>query len=135
MSKSSKPTLSPDRGFHTTLSTELNLVKPTQANCSLHQLLKLPPRVFVDPYELALRGQTFQISGSSNLELPVTAMDSSGSFVLFELLNIAKNGPVHVEIPLHVRYGVPDGPELTDIQWPFSFWSCPSTGKFICSFI
>jgi len=123
-------------GFHTTYSTHIIVNNPADlARCTCHLLHILPPRVFVDPYELANYRDfyTIKLSGYSNLELPVTAVDPKGSALLLNIL-LPKTGMQNmtVDVPLHLRYGKPvqvdDG--SVKVPLPTGFWTCPSSCTF-----
>jgi hypothetical protein len=121
-------------GFHTTCSTHIIINdRADLRRCTCHLLYILPPRVFVDPYELANYRDfyTIKLSGNSNLELPVAAVDSKGSVLLLNVL-LPKTGMqnVTVDVPLHLRYGEPVQPDAWDgsvkVPLPTGFWVCPS---------
>jgi len=123
-------------GFHTTYSTHIIANDPADlARCTCHLLHILPPRVFVDPYELANYRDfyTIKLSGNLNLELPVTAVDSKGSALLLNvLLPMTGMQNVTVDVPLHLRYGEPVQLDAWDdgsvkVPLPTGFWVCPSS--------
>lgn len=136
-------TLSTKSGFHTTYSTQISLTESKNLipRCTVRLFYILPPRIIVDPYELAnyKKSFTFSLSGTSNLELPVMAVNSNGSALLLNI-SLPKNFPletqtVTIEVPLHVRYGEPLQSSKSDdgsvqLSWPTGFWTCPSSCKF-----
>jgi hypothetical protein len=133
--------LSTKHGFHTTFSTQIIMNDRAKlANCSINLLHILPARVFVDPYELAnyKKFYRFRLSGTSHLELPVTAVASDGSVLLLGVL-LPKTFPyttqhLTVDVPLHVRYGKVITSNTSDdksveVPWPTGFWACPLSCK------
>ncbi|KAF9447413.1 hypothetical protein P691DRAFT_760813 [Macrolepiota fuliginosa MF-IS2] len=91
-------------------------VELVSGNCSLHLFYQLSSSLFVDPYELAQRQQsyTFVRWGHADLEKPVHAVANSDTNVLINVnvplsLPEDENGgkQLDVEVPLHARYGVP----------------------------
>lgn len=134
-------TLSTKFGFHTTYSTQISVTEPERlSRCTVHLFYILPSRIIVDPYELAnyKESYTFNLSGTSNLELPVTGINSGGLALLLNILlpTISPDDVqnVIIDVPLHVRYGEPlqrsksnDG--TVPLPWPIEFWSCPSSCK------
>ena len=134
--------LTTHRGFHSIYSTQIILNDTVDfATCTLHLLYILPPRIFVDAYELANRRDlySFRLSGISNLELPVTEVNPEGSALLLNVL-LPRPSPhgtqkVTVDIPLHLRYGETAQSKASDdgtikVSWPTGFWACPLFGKF-----
>ncbi|TFK63147.1 hypothetical protein BDN72DRAFT_847946 [Pluteus cervinus] len=129
----------PLEGFHPTLTTTIHFGDlPQPSECSLHLYYDLPSLVFFDPYELANYDDffTFQKWGNSNLELPVTALDSTdGSQLLlnvkFDKLRLREN--LDVKLPLHMRYGDPaqakDGYHLVGLEEPRGILACPLDSK------
>ncbi|KAJ7107046.1 PIG-X [Mycena epipterygia] len=118
--------------YHPKLTTDLEI--PDIHPCSLHLHYALPPLLFVDPYELAnyRASYTFQHRGPSNLELPLAALNKSGSSLLLDILVPRHGGSVEVEVPLHVRYGTTSANrslefQMTELQTPSSFLSCPKS--------
>ncbi|KII88853.1 hypothetical protein PLICRDRAFT_91349 [Plicaturopsis crispa FD-325 SS-3] len=126
--------LSSNRGFHTSFTSRILVNEPSWLqNCSLHLLFDLPPLLFVDPYELALRAAqySFSLHGSTNLELPVSAVDPNGSSVLLSLATPLGNTPLNVtvDLPLHARYGEPapddaSGYYTVDVPVPTVLGAC-----------
>jgi hypothetical protein len=135
--------LSTTEGFHTTWTTTVKLARDADkaGNCSLFVLYHLPPHIFVDPYELAnfKDSYTFQLSCFQNLELPVTALLSSGSNILLNvsLDSMSKFGDfvASVDVPLHLRYGKPGSLDYHQerIPSPTAYIACPVNGTH-CSF-
>lgn len=121
----------PKDGFHPISTTTIS--SPTfELGCSLHLHFSLPPLIFVDPYELAHHEQfyTFKHWGTSNLELPVTAVDEGGSSVLLNVDIPEGAKEVEVKLPLHLRYGNPaeassSGHHSVEMAWPNGFLACP----------
>ncbi|OCH95220.1 hypothetical protein OBBRIDRAFT_809924 [Obba rivulosa] len=123
------------KGFHVVHTTRVVLDAPCP-ECSLHLVHDLPPHVYVDPYELAQRpGFTFTLEGSSDLELPVFAVDPAGSVLLLTVDVPSKNTTeLSVNVPLHARYGTPVADsgspyETIPLKEPLGFWACPATGE------
>jgi hypothetical protein len=101
--------------------------------CKLHLVQTLPSGVFVDPYELQLRREEYSavVYGELNLELPVHEMSGEGQVVDVRVAISAEAKEVQVELPLHLRYGVPrkgGGMQVVEISWPEAFWACPPNG-------
>jgi hypothetical protein len=101
--------------------------------CELHLAQALPSDVFVDPYELELRKGQYEatVYGERNLELPVHEMSGQGQVVLLRVAVPAEAKEVEIELPVHLRYGVPrkgGGIEMVNVTWPEAFWACPSNG-------
>ena len=134
--------ISPAYGYHRTSFTRISftdpeLLGPTKI-CTLHLHFILPSLIFVDPYELAHyeESYTFRHWGTSNLELPVTAVPRESAYLLLTV-NATQSGTREVEVilPFHVRYGdvtrtsnSPSGYESTEIGWPTGFLACPRSG-------
>ena len=132
--------ISPAYGYHRTSLTRISFTDPEllghAQNCTLHLHFILPPLVFVDPYELAHyeESYTFRHWGTTNLELPVTAVPKENA----SLLLTAKTTPsdareVEVKFPFHVRYGDVTrassiGYESTEIEYPTGFFACSWSG-------
>ncbi|KAN0138409.1 PIG-X / PBN1 domain containing protein [Lactarius tabidus] len=132
-------TLTPTRGFHTTLTTHLALRGSRAHSCRLHLYFDLPAQLFADPYELDHRrgSYTFERFGGGNLEAPVFAPGAGVPSGL--LLNVTvpegdggesreDNKILSVEVPLHARYGVSktDGELIDEVVLPplEAFWAC-----------
>ncbi|KAH9914686.1 PIG-X [Fomitopsis serialis] len=125
------------QGFHFTHTANITLRDAAEtANCTLHVLHVLPPDVYADQYELVQRpGFSSSLRGTSDLELPVGAVDSEGSVLLLdvELPERREDGlELVVDVPMHARYGSPtfgDEPGYYMIKPvpPFGFWACPSS--------
>lgn len=139
--------VSPSQGFHpiSTNVVHFSAKSSSLAQCSLYLYFKLPPLLFVDPHELAQRSNnyTFNHWGSRDLEKPVHALPEAerGSDVLLNvrlLSNIdgdrkpletgsvsrntqdAQSWNVTVELPMHLRYGVPAPASSTSSQKPYN---------------
>ncbi|KAI0058082.1 hypothetical protein BV25DRAFT_1313242 [Artomyces pyxidatus] len=123
-------------GFHTTSLTQLSIFNAPASSCTLKQVYTLPPLLFVDPYELHHYedSYSFEVSGTSNLEAPVFAMDKKDTILLLNIL-LSDLRPEHVlllvTLPLHMRYGYPTlETEMTEgfvnvtLSPPVTFWSC-----------
>jgi GPI mannosyltransferase 1 subunit X len=116
----------PRKGFHPTLTTSIAATPPT-SHCKLFISHKLPPHVIVDQYELALRSKQYsaQIWGNTDLELPFVA-GSHGSLLLLRILELSGN--TTIELPLHMRYGIPLSKARygeVPLSSPLPFWACP----------
>lgn len=125
-------TLSPRRGFHSTLSAGIALYKAAPG-CSSFILYTLPPSIIVDRYELSDRNITFELWGESNLELPVFAVEQSDVTLLLSAMPAAPHlQEVVVDVPIHVRYGPPLSRyahyQSIEIPPPMCFWACPGSG-------
>ncbi|KAF9462314.1 PIG-X [Collybia nuda] len=123
--------VSPKDGFHPISTTAIYLPKFNPL-CTLHLHFSLQPLIFVDPYELAHHEEfyTFKHWGTSNLELPVTAVDEGGSAVLLNVDVPEGAREVEVRVPLHLRYGDPaqtssSGHHSVEMAWPTGFLVCP----------
>lgn len=120
--------LHPKHGFHPISASSLHV--PAQfRTCTYHLLYSLPPSVFVDKYELAnyRSSYSFQLWGTSNLELPVFALEQSNSTLLLTVE--PSDEPIEVNVPLHLRYGSPALDSYVHIKAPepVGFFSCPLT--------
>ena len=130
-------TLSTTRGFHTTWTTTVKLTRDLiqDENCSLYLLYDLPRHVFVDQYELAnYRGSyTFHLSGTKDMELPVTALVFTSSNLLLNVSLESEIGSedlmVSVQVPLHMRYGQPGLFDYHEerIPSPVAYLACPGS--------
>ncbi|KAF7971628.1 hypothetical protein HWV62_20652 [Athelia sp. TMB] len=121
-------------GFHTTFSSNVTVRDPRDIDgCSLSLFYRLPPRIFVDPYELANYAghYSFKLWGTTNLELPVTAVNQDGSAILLSVDTsdtfTSGKASVSIDLPLHARYGALDQPTIIEIPDPTGFWVCPKT--------
>jgi GPI mannosyltransferase 1 subunit X len=134
--------LSTKCGFHTTFTSQIIVDdSPELTKCTLYLLHILPPRVFVDPYELAnyKNFYTFRLWGTSPSELPVIAVPSNGSVLLLNV-SLPKHSPclpqnITLDVPLHIRYGESVQLNTSDVgpmevPWPIGFWACPSSRTF-----
>ncbi|EIN07623.1 hypothetical protein PUNSTDRAFT_69992 [Punctularia strigosozonata HHB-11173 SS5] len=116
----------PHKGFHFILTTRISAAPPT-TRCELIVAYELPPDVIADKYELALRGGSYaaQIRGATDLELP-SFVAANGSLLLLRVPEYAS--VTALEIPLHVRYGVPSA-RVTHMNVPLPLpvpvWACP----------
>src|ERR1700721_1194431 len=129
-----RSSLEPAQGFHRTFTT--TITTSSESSCSLHLYHKLPPIVFVDPYELAhyQDAYTFRQWGTSNLELPVSAVSPEGSAVLLNVTLPSGNSNATVQLPVHFRYPRPappgtDGYCEEEIPWPIAFMACPCSSE------
>ena len=133
--------LHPKDGFHTTYTTQISITQLSALqNCSLHLYYTLPPLIFIDPYELVHHQHSYDFKhwGTSNLELPVTAVNLEGSALLLDVSfpDDASVDVVEVRVPLHMRYGEPaqstrSGHQTAEIPWPVGFLACPSACEFL----
>jgi hypothetical protein len=110
------------------------------SRCSLNLVYKLPPLLFVDPYELAQRHTSYAFVkwGITELEKPMHAIAGSDTKILLTV-----NMPSHseetetvqfdVEVPLHARYlppsskgeSIPSGNyRHIPLERPQSFFAC-----------
>lgn len=126
----------PQEGSHPTLTTKINLGTFLAHNCSLLLYQRLPPLVFIDPYELTNHQEffTFVRWATTSLELPVTAV-SQDDFDLLLDVNIPPDASeLKVNLPLHLRYGDPtkstSGYQMTGLDWPKGFLACPKPGEY-----
>ena len=121
--------LEPSRGFHPVSVSDI--VLEHAEGCNLALQFDLPPEVFVDPHELALRSNayTFAYDGSRDLEKPVNALDyGRNALSVYSILSLSSN--LTVEVPLHLRYGPPapnGGNQVVTIPWPRASIECTST--------
>ncbi|KAJ7485653.1 PIG-X [Mycena latifolia] len=114
------------QSFHPVFKTRV--VAPGFEECALHLHYVLPPLVFVDPYELDNRAESysFRYAGPESLELPAAALPDEQAALLISVVGT----PEEVEVPLHVRYPAADavaaGPfKHTELPWPEAFYVCP----------
>ncbi|KAF5379748.1 hypothetical protein D9615_005813 [Tricholomella constricta] len=125
----------PKEGYHPVSTTKVTLDRPellADSKCSLYLYLRLPPLVFVDPYELAHHESfyTFRHWGPSNLELPVSAVQQNNSHLLLDVTLSSNSHEINVTLPLHLRYGdlskrSPSGHHTAELAWPTGFLKCP----------
>ncbi|KAH7918517.1 hypothetical protein BV22DRAFT_1041714 [Leucogyrophana mollusca] len=128
-------TLHPTTGFHTTLSSRLQVNQTGHPpECSLYILHTFSPHLIVDPYELIDRHLPFEFFGASNLELPAWAVDQNSTYLLLKLAasvhTLSLMSEVSFDVPLHVRYGTPilgGSSHVVEVTAPTCFWACPST--------
>lgn len=123
-----------------TSTNRLFISKVPSRNCSLHLSYTLPPLVFVDQYELIhyKHSYTFRHAGTSNLELPVIAVDPGGLSLLLdvfmpeEMEMESDSIIIDVKVPLHMRYGEPasaGGFAEAKMPCPLAFFACPRSCK------
>ncbi|KAH7907979.1 PIG-X [Hygrophoropsis aurantiaca] len=105
--------LHPIIGYHTTLSTHLEINQTSDfPEYTLYILYTIPPHVIVDPFELNDNHASFKVFGKSHLELPLSAVNQTATYLLLSIspdleddLDITSG--LFFDIPLHVRYGLP----------------------------
>ncbi|KAG1725297.1 PIG-X [Suillus occidentalis] len=118
------------KGFHTTLSTRIPLhARHEYASCNLFVLHELPADIIVDSFELDDHGFCFQFVGNTNLELPTSGVANESGWLLVAVK--PETDLVVVDVPLHVRYGVPreghDSRHAIQLPPPTCFWACTSS--------
>ena len=108
--------ISPAYGYHRTSLTRISFTHPELLgpikNCTLYLHFTLPPLIFVDPYELAHYEESYSFRhwGTSNLELPVTAVPQESSFLLLTVKTTKSDTrEMEVKLPLHVRLEISPG--------------------------
>lgn len=134
-------------GLHPTLRLELlgaAAARPPApggedaSSCALHAYLTLPRTIFADRYQLAdplfLASRNLTAlrwpSQPVDLEAPDYAMSQWGSAALLELAppdaHDTASGSWTAEIPLHLRYLLPEpsGYASVEVPWPAVFWAC-----------
>ncbi|KAG0706427.1 PIG-X [Suillus ampliporus] len=114
------------KGFHTTLSTNIYLHAPHEyAACDLFVLHEFPSDIIIDSFELNDHGLHFQFVGNTNLELPTSGVANESSWLLLAVE--PETDVLVVDVPLHVRYGVPREGQSHIVQLPppTCFWGCP----------
>ncbi|KAJ8455569.1 hypothetical protein ONZ45_g18906 [Pleurotus djamor] len=121
--------LDPHAGFHTSSRSLIKLEDSALLErCTLHLYYDLPPLIFFDPYELALRSDSynFRHMGEVNLELPIAAMRKENSELLLNVTYWPGDLVVEVDVPLHARYGEPNsvGYVEVDVPRPKGFFAC-----------
>ncbi|TFK34534.1 PIG-X [Crucibulum laeve] len=130
--------LYPSEGFHPTSSTKITLNVPYPKvlnNCTLHLHYTLPRLLFIDPYELVHRKESYRFHhwGISDLEKPVHALDwgaktedglaevpgedsehfEQGAELLLDVTlpavpeDVIVTSEVQVDVPMHLRYAKP----------------------------
>ncbi|KAG2149250.1 PIG-X [Suillus clintonianus] len=123
------------KGFHSTLSTEIPLhARHEYAACNLFVLHELPPDIIVDSFELDDHRLHFQFAGNTDLELPTSGVANESGWLLVAVK--PETDLVMVDVPLHVRYGMPREGNLRHIIQlppPTCFWACPSSYKSLHS--
>ncbi|PFH48010.1 hypothetical protein AMATHDRAFT_150840 [Amanita thiersii Skay4041] len=135
-----QPTLTsylyPTQGYHPTSTTRVQIpphLIESLNSCTTHLLYTLPPLLFVDKYELTnyQNSYTFHHWGTSNLELPVFAVDQVDSLLLLNVKNEC-DVECEVKVPLHLRYGDPlvksenrPAQQEAKLDWPTGFFACP----------
>lgn len=117
------------KGFHTTLSTHIPLhARREYASCNLFVLHELPADIIVDSFELNDHGFLFQFVGNMNLELPTLGVVNESGWLLVSVK--PETDLVVVDVPLHVRYGVPheghNPRHIIQLPPPTCFWACTS---------
>ena len=150
--------ISTSQGFHPVSTNIIHFTGSSPAQCSLHLYFRLPPLLFVDPHELAQRNSiyTFNHWGSRDLEKPVHALpdaERDSDILLNVRLPRSAEAPMWnmtVELPMHLRYGVPapvssisgsEKPyEHVRVDTPIAFMLCktsrePLFGAFFIPFI
>lgn len=142
MSRALSSSLDPKQSFHTTFTTNISGLRPAN-DCTLHLLHVLPADCFIDPYQLKEHQDafSFQLWGTSNLELPTSAVPSNGSVLLITSNrpegDLSEDDQVTIRVPLHMRYSRPgqDSTRLVNIPWPLGFWACSAQGNICTSHI
>lgn len=119
------------KGFHTTLSTRISLhARHEYAACNLLILYELPSDIIIDPFELNDHGLHFEFVGNTDLELPISAVGNEAGWLL--VAPEPEKEVVVVDLPLHVRYGVPgegyNPRHVIQLPPPTCLWGCPSSG-------
>ncbi|KAK7044508.1 RBR-type E3 ubiquitin transferase [Favolaschia claudopus] len=123
--------------YHPVFRTRISA--PGHKNCTLNLRFELPPLIFVDPYELGNRADTYsyKYAGPLNLELPVFALgedDSQNSTLLVTSAeSLSREGALELDAPLHVRYphtrATGTAFQETKLSWPDAFLACPLSGS------
>lgn len=129
--------LHPDQGFHPISTSHISIHDPILLECDLHAYFHLPADLFVDVHELRNHAlsYTFEHFGTSNIELPLSAVDQSGSSLILNVLNPTASSELEIRVPLHARYGtvVDDrSHEAIPLSWPQMFFACPQRRTFTC---
>lgn len=120
-------------GFHFTLATAVAYDRP--AACSgPHLAYALPRGVFVDPYELDQRAHlyTYTLRAPPDLEKPLSAVDDGDASLQVHVApaSVGDRGEMHVELPLHARYGRPahqprdEAYAVVRMSPPTAVWRC-----------
>ncbi|ODQ56512.1 PIG-X-domain-containing protein [Saitoella complicata NRRL Y-17804] len=130
--------LDPAVGMHPVLVTQITPTEPPAEECTLNALYTLPSSVFLDKYQLADRTafrsggiSSLRMWGETDLEAPVWAVDGWGSIAAVEVDWRGQEGKedVTVELPLHMRYAVPDDEQGVEIQQPVVYWACENAAQ------
>ncbi|KAF9011919.1 hypothetical protein BDQ17DRAFT_1345116 [Cyathus striatus] len=130
--------LYPTQGFHTTSTTKINVSSLPSSSCTLELLYALPPLIFVDRYELALRSSSYNFSinsasGNLDLEKPVHAVEQETVElkVSVGLWDAEKEEAVVIDVPMHLRYPEAAGADSKEQQyvsvrldWPKGVVTC-----------
>ncbi|BFZ59108.1 protease B nonderepressible form [Saitoella coloradoensis] len=125
--------LDPGVGMHPVLVTQITPTEPPAEECTLNALYTLPSPVFLDKYQLADRAafksggvSSSRVWGETDLEAPVWAVDGWGSMAAVEVdwRGQEVKDDITVELPLHMRYAVPDDERQVEIQQPVVYWAC-----------
>ncbi|PPR02313.1 hypothetical protein CVT24_011651 [Panaeolus cyanescens] len=137
--------LNPNKGFHPSSVTTINIPEKHHQQCSLHLYFNLPALVFADTNELSQRSNdyTYEYWGNIDLEKPVHALPDSRTELLLTLpftpyTSSTTKEPrvIEVSVPLHLRYGSPrkqissensQAYERINIDWPTPFFRCPDS--------
>lgn len=158
----------PIKGFHSVSSTTIYLPSPYNHHhydqCSLYIYYTLPPLLFVDTHELSQRNESYTFShwGSRDLEKPGHALPDEVSELLVNVrlplfeadtsvkVNVdggeeQEGRMIHVEVPMHMRYGLPKTADGSDpeqglyerirVDWPQGFFRCPPTSNVLLYFV
>ncbi|KAI1333792.1 PIG-X [Xylariaceae sp. FL0016] len=126
------------QGLHPSLQIKLDSARPPleNAHCAPHTYLTLPRTIFADKYqlddELFLASKNITalryVSQPVDLEAPDYAMKLWGSTILLELQPPSEqfDQPWTAEIPLHLRYLLPEagGYKSINVPYPSVFWAC-----------
>lgn len=124
-------------GWHFTLSSRIAYNRPPGCE-TLHVDCTLPHGIFVDPYELDLRSEsyTYSIDTVPDLERPASAVPAQSTALRLHVAPplIEKEGMVELALPLHARYGNPSSEVREEAYMavhlppPTAFWSCSHPG-------
>ncbi|KIP02661.1 hypothetical protein PHLGIDRAFT_45244, partial [Phlebiopsis gigantea 11061_1 CR5-6] len=99
-----------------------------------HLAYALPRGVFVDPYELDQRAHlyTYTLRAPPDLEKPLSAVDDGDAELQVHVApaSVGDRGEIHVELPLHARYGRPahqprdEAYSVVRMSPPTAVWRC-----------